>query len=163
MFTVHRYMRRAVSLGTIGLLAGGFMTVNAIGSHAEDVTCFGKSATIVGTDGSEFINGTEGDDVMAGLAGKDTLQAGPGNDLVCGGDGDDELFGETGTDALDGGEGKDICNYTNGDAQAEGDEKYVSCETSKSPRATSPGDDPEPEAILPGTPLPYPIGDGGKK
>lgn len=145
MFSIQRSMRRVGALGVIGLVAGGLMAVGTFSSHAEEVTCFGKAATIVGTEGDEFISGTDGDDVMAGLAGADTLQALNGNDLVCGGDGPDELFGEGGTDALDGGADKDICNYTNGAAQAEGDEKYENCETTKQSRAEGdPGEDPEP-------------------
>lgn len=143
---------RAATIGAAGLLAAGFFTFSAAGSQAEDITCFGKAVTVVGTDQDEFLSGTQGDDVMAALGGNDTMQSGPGNDALCGNGGDDQLFGETGTDLIDGGDGKDSCNYTDGDAQAEGEEQYVSCETAKTPRDSSPGEDPEPAPLIPGLP-----------
>lgn len=145
MFSIQRCVRRVGALGVVGLMAGGLMAVGTFNSNAQEVSCFGKAATITGTDGDEFLTGTNGDDSMVGLAGADTLQALEGNDVVCGNEGPDELFGEGGTDALDGGPDKDICNYTNGAAQAEGDEKYENCETTKMSRAEGdPGADPEP-------------------
>ena len=76
---------------------------------ALKLTCDGHPATIIGTNGSEFINGTNGPDVILGLGGNDTIEgkggddiicAGPGDDLVDGNDGNDLIFGQDGDDEL---------------------------------------------------------------
>lgn len=152
MLSIQRCLRRVGTLGALGLLAGGLMTVGVFGSNAEEVSCFGKAATIVGTEGPEFIPGTSGDDVMVGLGGDDTLQGQEGSDALCGGDGDDALYGEGGTDSLDGGAGKDDCSYVNGDSVKEGDETYEGCEIEKQPR---PAKDPSQDEGG-GLPLPLP-------
>jgi Ca2+-binding RTX toxin-like protein len=67
------------------------------------VTCFGATATIVGTERNDAIFGTQGPDVIATLGGDDTVVAGAGSDLVCTGPGNDGVLGEAGDDSLDGG------------------------------------------------------------
>ncbi len=71
------------------------------------VTCYGKTATIVGTDGNNIINGTKYPDVIAGLGGNDTINGASGNDLICGGPGNDTITGGNGSDRIDGGSGND--------------------------------------------------------
>lgn len=70
-------------------------------------TCFGRSATIVGTAAADVINGTGGDDVIVGLGGSDQINGGGGNDIICGDDGNDILLGGDGNDVLLGGHGGD--------------------------------------------------------
>ena len=85
--------------------------------------CFGRVATITGTDDGELIRGTPavdvilaggGDDVILGLAapdricgegGNDTIIGGPGNDLLEGSDGADTVEGGRNNDRVDGGDG----------------------------------------------------------
>ena len=69
--------------------------------------CHGLPATIVGTDGPDFMVGTDGDDVMVGLDGDDTILGGSGNDTICAGPGDDIALGEMGKDWISGDEGHD--------------------------------------------------------
>lgn len=72
------------------------------------VTCNGRTATHIGTEGDDVIAGTEGDDVIATLGGNDLIAAGGGNDVVCAGAGDDRVWGQGGDDLLGGGDGDDI-------------------------------------------------------
>src|SRR4051794_23130064 len=63
-------------------------------------SCFGKPATIVGTDGNDFKVGTTGDDVIVTLGGADTVHADQGNDFVCSGTGSDSVTGDAGNDRI---------------------------------------------------------------
>jgi Ca2+-binding RTX toxin-like protein len=85
----------------------------------SDATCDAPSATIIGTDGDDFIRGTNGDDVIVGLGGNDIIGGGFGNDVICGNEGDDSLSGEEdndevygagGADSLYGDTGNDLLN-----------------------------------------------------
>ena len=78
------------------------------------IKCAGKTATIVGTPGDDFINGTAGDDVIVGLGGNDIINGGGGNDIICGGGGDDKLLGGEGNDSLYGSSGHDALAGGNG-------------------------------------------------
>lgn len=78
----------------------------------ETPTCFGKHATIVGTDQPDTIHGTPKDDVIVAGAGGDTVYGEGGDDLICSGPGggvdeegnhNDRIFGGPGDDKLDGG------------------------------------------------------------
>ena len=69
--------------------------------------CFGKIATIVGTNKDDMLRGTDKIDVIVALGGDDTVKALAGDDLVCGGSGNDRIYGGPGFDALHGGAGKD--------------------------------------------------------
>lgn len=107
-------------------VAAALLSYSAFPAHADAVpTCFGKPATIIGTDGPDVIYGTSGpdviyggggddiiyglggDDLICGGAGNDTIYGGPGNDKIAGGTGDDHLYGNGGNDVLDGGAGND--------------------------------------------------------
>ena len=55
--------------------------------------CFGRRATVVGTEETEVLRGTRGDDVISGLSGRDTIYAGRGSDLICAGTGSDRVLG----------------------------------------------------------------------
>jgi Ca2+-binding RTX toxin-like protein len=83
------------------LLVTGVLLWPAIAAQAATPSCFGQTATIVGTSGDDNpLSGTSGDDVIVGLGGDDLIQGGAGNDLM-GGDGDDKLNGGTGVDMAD--------------------------------------------------------------
>ena len=73
-------------------------------------TCFGATATIVGTAANNVINGTAGRDVIVGLGGADTINGLGGDDLICGGDGPDVVNGGDGADRIDGGASPDDLN-----------------------------------------------------
>ena len=71
-------------------------------------TCFGRSATIVGTGEDDEIEGTSGNDVIYGGQGADELVGLGGNDLACGGPGTDFIAGGKGNDKLGGGSEDDV-------------------------------------------------------
>src|ERR671925_1158077 len=67
------------------------------GAYAQVSLCFGKQATIVGTEGDDSINGTKKGDVIVGIGGRDVIHGLGGADRICGGDGRlSELFGGKG-------------------------------------------------------------------
>lgn len=87
----------------------------SLGSTASTIAAC-RSATIVGTDGSDVLAGTPGNDVIdarggndriGGQKGSDIICAGAGKDKVNGGRGRDRLFGEGGKDKMRGGPGRD--------------------------------------------------------
>jgi hypothetical protein len=94
--------------GGVETVPGGFTYV--VQPLAETVTCDGKAATIVGTDGSDVLRGTSGPDVIAGLDGPNVVAGMGGDDAICGGDGPDVLRGGTGDDTLIGGSGSDVAS-----------------------------------------------------
>jgi RTX calcium-binding nonapeptide repeat (4 copies) len=94
--------------------------------NPDAATCKGKTATIVGTDGSDVRKGTSGKDVIVGLGGNDRLSGLAGNDLICGGAGKDTLKGGKGKDKLLGQKGKDTCKG------GKGNDTASACEVEKS-------------------------------
>src|SRR5687768_13020060 len=72
-----------------GLLVVGVVLSVAAPSGAwaveDQLTCFGKAATMIGTAGDDLIIGTSGDDVIVGLDGRDRIEGLAGADLICGG------------------------------------------------------------------------------
>jgi Ca2+-binding RTX toxin-like protein len=88
-------------------------------------TCFGRPATIIGTDGPDTLIGQGGvSDVIYGGGGNDVIVGGdfygddavPGSapDLLCGGPGADRVTGSPGNDKLNGGDGNDYVDGGNG-------------------------------------------------
>jgi Ca2+-binding RTX toxin-like protein len=69
--------------------------------------CFGRRATIVGTNGNDRIRGTSGSDVILGRGGDDLIRSQGGKDLICGGSGNDAINAATGKDKVNGGSGDD--------------------------------------------------------
>ena len=78
-------------------------------AQATTASCFGRAATIVGTDGNDRIDGTDspGADVIVTLGGDDTVLAGGGNDRICTGTGNDGVNGMQGDDLINVGPGDD--------------------------------------------------------
>lgn len=106
----------------------GLLTLSTIASAGtETPRCFGRQATIVGTDRADVLIGTDRGDVIVGLDGRDVIRGGGGPDLICaganlqpgatirsirrelvhGGDGDDKIRGGSGFDQLVGEAGDD--------------------------------------------------------
>ncbi len=83
--------------------------------------CFGKRATIVGTNGADTLVGTDGDDVIVSLGGHDVIDAGKGNDLICSGNGNDAIDAGPGDDKVRAGKGKDKVRGGDGDDTLIGD------------------------------------------
>jgi CSLREA domain-containing protein len=86
-----------------------------IGSY-ELVSCKGRPANEIGTNGNDVLNGSPRDDVFLLLGGDDTAYGLGGNDVFCGGagrdrelggEGNDHEYGDTGKDRLIGGPGND--------------------------------------------------------
>jgi Ca2+-binding RTX toxin-like protein len=72
------------------------------------ISCYGHTATIVGTSESEDIVGTPGQDVIATLEGRDRVHALGGDDIICGGPGPNTIIGGAGDDLIDGFNGTDF-------------------------------------------------------
>ncbi|HEX2196083.1 MAG TPA: hypothetical protein VHJ76_04075 [Actinomycetota bacterium] len=90
---------KVAAVAAIALAAGMVATP----AHAA-WTCFGKVATIVGTDRDNTIKGTPRQDVIWAGLGDDTVYGRGGNDLICGGSGEDRgLYGNKGNDKIDAG------------------------------------------------------------
>ncbi len=89
--------------GTVGVTLTGTGLTPAVITER----CFGRQATIVGTEGPERLDGTPGSDVIAALGGNDIVNGRGGNDFLCGGNGNDQIKGGKGKDRLDGGSGRD--------------------------------------------------------
>ncbi|MGH7961679.1 MAG: choice-of-anchor Q domain-containing protein [Candidatus Binatia bacterium] len=87
------------------------------------VSCLGKAATVVGTEGNDVIVVPLGAQVVQGLGGNDLILGVVSNEVLCGGPGNDTLSGGLGNDKLDGGSGSDLCNGGLGTDTA------VNCET----------------------------------
>lgn len=120
-------MSRATGAIALAVTAAGL--IPAAPAAAQEPTCFGREATIVGTSENEQLEGTEGDDVIVGGGGMDSVRAYDGNDRICltsdytgdpqtvyAGDGADRIrigkgmsnvFGEGGRDLMIGGPHED--------------------------------------------------------
>ena len=99
-------MRMKVKLTAIvfSVLAGACFATPAASAAPQ---CFGKPATIVGTNGNNTLNGTPQKDVIVAKGGNDTIQSKSNDDRVCLGDGNDFAGTSRGFDKIDGGDGKD--------------------------------------------------------
>lgn len=99
-------MRKRMFSTVVATAIIGVLAVPAYASAAGVPMCFGKRATIVGTnrDESELIElkGTRGDDVIVGLKGSDRIDARGGNDVICGGGGEDIIKAGAGNDKVKG-------------------------------------------------------------
>jgi secreted trypsin-like serine protease len=91
------YTRTATYAGWVA----GVMAANPL------PTCFGRTATLLGSSGDDVLVGTEGDDVIVARGGADTITGLGGNDFICAGPGNDWVDAGSGDDAVSAGEGDD--------------------------------------------------------
>lgn len=75
---------------------------------AQAAGCFGRQATIVGTNQQDRLRGTNRVDVILGRGGDDIIRGSGGNDLVCAGSGNDLVNAGSGNDRVDGGSGSNV-------------------------------------------------------
>lgn len=83
--------------------------------------CFGKRATIVGTNRRDVLRGTSGPDVIVAKGGNDTIFGRGGGDRICAGDGNDEVLAGGGADMVSGGAGRDFIDGGGGADLLQGD------------------------------------------
>ena len=103
----HRLPTGLAALAVIAALS----TAMAPAAAAATPECFGKKATIVGTNGSDTLRGTAASDVIVGKGGEDVILGRGGSDLICGSGGPDLIRGDGGNDKLNGGPGQDKIYY----------------------------------------------------
>ena len=89
-------------------------------SAAAARSCFGKSATIVGTGTADRLHGTARADVIVARGGDDHITGAAANDRVCGNRGDDTLVGGKGDDRIKGGPGQDSLSGRTGNDVLDG-------------------------------------------
>lgn len=123
------------TVATVVVLSGGGVGTVSAGTPPP-VTCDGRAATIVGTDGPDVLRGTSGPDVIAALDGPNVVDGMGGDDTICGGDGSDVLRGGTGDDTLIGGSGRDVASGGQGTDACSAE--IVRCERIKSVPGPSP-------------------------
>ena len=99
--------RGLLILGLAALALSGFIAA----PDSAAPRCFGKKATIVGTNRNDRLIGTAGVDVIVALAGNDRVTSRGGNDMICGGEGSDILVPGLGNDRVDGGGKSDLIRY----------------------------------------------------
>ena len=103
-------MRPLAVVLTIGLL----LAAHPSGAAAQQNTCAGRPATIIGqgrfdgTPDNDVILGSNDRDEIDGRGGDDVICGGAGSDVLRGGGGNDELHGDFGYDDLYGGDGDDL-------------------------------------------------------
>jgi Ca2+-binding RTX toxin-like protein len=102
-------LNQKLALAIISLVAMPVVAPSYAAAAAPN--CFGKRATIVGTnrDPSKPVDlkGTPGNDVIVGLRGMDNIYGRGGDDLICSAGGWDYVDGGSGNDKIKGGDGID--------------------------------------------------------
>ena len=110
----------------VGTVMVGSIALPAYVSAAEVPTCFGRRATLVGTNRDPLksveLNGTKGNDVIVGLRGADTINGRGGDDLICSGGGSDYIKAGAGNDKVKGGKVADTIYGGRGRDRLWGDE-----------------------------------------
>lgn len=108
---------KATTLVAAVLISAINLPTNAV---AKGLWCFGKPATIVGTDGRDTLTGTPNDDVIVGLGGKDFIFGYGGDDRICSGGGGtrrqpEHIESGAGDDMVRGGAGSQAVYASAGD------------------------------------------------
>lgn len=98
---------RRVKIASVVLFVVSGLII-ALPASAARAKCFGRVATIVGTNGDDELIGTRGRDVIAARGGVDFIDGRGGRDLICAGSGEaDFVFAGPGHDRIAGGRGFD--------------------------------------------------------
>jgi Ca2+-binding RTX toxin-like protein len=92
----------------LGLSVGLLVLSGLAAPVAHAAACFGRRATIVGTNQQDRLRGTNRADVILGRGGDDIIRGGGGNDLICAGSGNDLVNAGGGNDRVDGGSGSNV-------------------------------------------------------
>src|SRR5215218_8348158 len=98
MFTITCALPAAIVTGGILVIPSAF---------AQEVTCLGVTATIVGTPNNDNLVGTEGRDVIAGLGRNDEIRGLGGSPLSCRSGAEARLSGRTSDDSMNGRDSND--------------------------------------------------------
>ena len=106
------------SLVALSLIGTGLFAAHAA---AETPSCFGREATIVGTNNDDTLRGTDAADVIVGGDGHDEIHGLGGSDLICGGSGSDSIFGGDDDDRLRGNNVGDDLHGGEGNDRLSGD------------------------------------------
>ena len=108
------------------VLGGVVLLVSILPMGAADAApnCFGRPATIVGTEGNDNLRGTSRADVIVGLGGRDEINGLGGVDRLCGQRGPDTVSGGPGSDKLSGGETSDQLSGGDGNDLLDGNTGY---------------------------------------
>jgi Ca2+-binding RTX toxin-like protein len=112
--------KRVMAIWVVGSLLGALLIAAPASAGRRTPKCFGRSATIVGTDRSNELMGTRRADVIVGRGGDDMIFGRGGNDLVCMGGGFDFVFAGGGHDRLSGGKGPNVYFPGRGDDTVRG-------------------------------------------
>ena len=118
-------------------------SVSALPALAGTEECFGRPATITGTEGEDELEGTSGSDVIVAKGGPDDIYGRGGNDFICAGAGEKEVpdeemggtytvgdyvVGGAGDDRVDGGPDRDVLVGNDGDDELIGGEGSATLE-----------------------------------
>jgi Ca2+-binding RTX toxin-like protein len=117
---VVQLLRTGAPLAFLAAVVAALSVVAVPTGGAATPTCFGRPATIVGTNAGEQLVGTPLTDVIVGLGGNDVVSAKGGDDFVCTGAGDDVVVGGSGRDHVSAGAGNDILIGGKGDDVLQG-------------------------------------------
>ncbi len=123
---MRRGRRRFIAPAALALAVFLAMVPATLPVDAAAPRCFGRNATVVGTNGDDELTGTNGRDVFVTRGGSDVINAKGGKDFICTGRGAfDVVFAGAGNDRVKtGGRGFDVVfpgpgnDFVNGGHQA---------------------------------------------
>ena len=93
--------RRLSTLAVVVAMIGATLSLS-LPAASQAFTCNGLAATIVGTEGRDYIEGTSGPDVIVALGGSDRIRGLGGDDVICAGAGRDRVWAGAGDDRVEG-------------------------------------------------------------
>lgn len=95
-------IHRLTAMGAAGgAILGTYLVIGVPEAESgSSPRCFGKPATIVGSNGDSNIRGTNGADVIVAKNGENDVNGRAGKDRICGGEDGDDIFGGRGDDRM---------------------------------------------------------------